>query len=135
MLFGDWTKMMHSSRLYLNPEQHPVTIRAIQSLTPSQADAVRQAVGALSAEWSVDQHEDYEGHLSIVVSRDGQRGTGPTFLISGSVDRIELAELRADELHRLGDFSAIDELIAELTRTLAVAAGEVDSNVGTILKE
>ncbi len=135
MLFGDWIKMIHSSPLYLTPEQHPVTIRAIQSLTQSQADAVSRAVGALSAEWSVDQHEDYEGYLSLVVSRDDQKSTGPTFLISGSVDRIELAELRADELHRLGNFSAIDELIAELARTLAVVAGEVDSNVGTTLKE
>ncbi len=135
MLFGDWIKMMHSCPLYLNPEQHPVTIWASQSLTPSQADAVSQAVDALSADWSVDQHQDYEGYLSLVVSRDGQKGIGPTFLISGLVDRIELAELRADELHRLGNFNAIDELIAELALTLAVAAGEVDSNVGTTLKK
>lgn len=117
--------MVYSASLYLKRKQHLVTIRAIRSLTETQADAVRQAVGALSAGWSIDQHEDYEGHLSIVVSRDDRNGTGATFLISGSVDRIELAELRADQLNRLGCFRAIDNLTAELARTLAVAAGEV----------
>lgn len=98
-----------------------MTIRAIRSLNQCHVVAISQAVTTLSAKWSIDQHDDYKGYLSVVISRQNQDGIDLTYLISGSLDQIELAKLHADELTALGCFFTIDDLTAELAKTLASA--------------
>lgn len=97
-------------------EPSPVMIRALRSLTQQHVDAVQ---AALPVAWSVDQHDDYDGYLSIVVAHGHDSGTTPAFLISGTTGHIELAELGDDVLNPVGRFATIEATIAELTAAIA----------------
>ncbi len=95
-------------------EQGPVVIRPLRSLTSAQAYVVEQAMNALTVPWRVERHDDYDGYLSVVVSSDTPNA--PTFAISGTIDRIELAEVRNDDLQAHGSFSSIDDAVAALVK-------------------
>lgn len=88
-----------------NVEQTLVVIRRLHSISPAQASVVAQAVAALPTPWRVECHDDYEGYLSIVVSRDGH--DAPTFAVSGRIHQVELCEVRDDELNARGCFSTV----------------------------
>ena len=95
-------------------EEGPVAIRPLRSLTSSHACVVHQAMDARPVPWRVERHDDYDGYLSIVVSSDDPNA--PTFAISGTVDKIELAEMRDDALQAQGSFGSIDDVVAALIR-------------------
>ena len=88
-----------------NVEQTLVVIRRLHSISPAQASVVAQAVAALPTPWRVECHDDYEGYLWIVVSRDGH--DAPTFAVSGKLHQVELCEIRDDELNARGGFSTV----------------------------
>ena len=90
---------------FFGGEQDLVTIRRLRSISPAQADVVAQAVAALPAPWRVERHDDYDGYLSVIVSLDKEDAS--TFALSGKADRIELCEVRDDELHPRGCFGTI----------------------------
>jgi hypothetical protein len=100
-------------------EQGPVTLRALRSLTPPTVDAVRSAITNVPGHWAIEQHDDYDGYLSILISpeRDNENDQ-PTFLISGTIGQVELAQSQSDHLHTLGRFPDVDATIAALIKVL-----------------
>jgi hypothetical protein len=101
----------HSNRVW---EQGPVTIRALSSLTSEASGVVKRAVERAAPDWCVDTIDDYDGYLSIVVSRVDEHEGDPTFLISRRADQIELARLQADQLRSIATFATIEDATATL---------------------
>ena len=93
-------------------ELGPVTIRALRSLTREHADVVSQAVTRLGIGWTTECYDDCDGYLSIMVSPETE--VQPTYVISGSIERIELARLHDDKLVRLGIFNTVQEAVTLL---------------------
>lgn len=93
--------MMHTGHNYRDLEQGPATIRALRSLAPRDADAITQAVAAVGDGWSVQTSDDYDGYLCILVEPQDETAGQLTYLISGTVNRIELAEMHHDEMHTI----------------------------------
>src|SRR4051794_4957160 len=58
--------------------------------------------------------DDYDGYLSLVVSRIDEQEDDPTFLISRKTDRIELARLQADRLQTIATFTTVEDATAQL---------------------
>lgn len=112
--------MIHTGQIDRAWEHGPVTIRALRSLTRQAFEAVADAIGEVSGSWALEQHDDYDGYLSALISPEGDRDA-PSYLISGQVGQIELAQLQGDELHTLGRFEDIAATIAELVRALKLA--------------
>ena len=109
--------MIHTSQIDRAWEQGPVTIRALRSLTGQAFEAVSNVISDLPGQWTVQGHDDYDGYLSVLISPKGE-ADAPSFLISGQVGQIELAQFQGDELHTLGRFEDLEATIAELVRAL-----------------
>ena len=100
-------------------EQFPLIIRALSSITPEQADLVADRLAELAGSWLVERHDDYDGYMSIVISAGDI--DGPTVIMSGRVDAIDLSEMRDDHLHTHGRFSDMDAAIGALVGLLATS--------------
>ena len=109
---------MHTGQISQAWEQGPVTLRALRSLTPRTLDTVRSAITDVPGLWVVEQHDDYDGYLSILISPETGGDDQPTFLISGTIGQVELAHSQGDELHTLGRFADVDATIAALIKLL-----------------
>jgi hypothetical protein len=111
--------MVHTTPTHFLLEQGPATVRALRSLSRRDADAVRATIRAAGGEWTVEEHDDYDGYLSLLIApaRDG----GPAYLIAGRTDAVEVAELRSDEMIALGSFPGIGAATAVLRRSLAAS--------------
>lgn len=108
---------MHTSPSFSDLEQGPVTIRALSSLTNEHVARVGEVVAARAPGWIVHQHDDYDGHLSLLVSPPQDHGE-PSYVISGTVDAVELAAMRDDVLCTLGRFENVDAALTELSSQL-----------------
>jgi hypothetical protein len=109
--------MIHAGQIDRAWEQDPVTVRRLRSLTPQAFDAVDEAIRELPGRWTLEQHDDYEGYLSVLISPEAD-SDAPTYLISGKLGQVELAQFQGEELHTLGRFDNIEAAIAELVRAL-----------------
>lgn len=109
--------MIHTGQIDRAWEQGPVTIRALRSLTRQAFEAVSNVISDLPGQWTLERHDDYEGYLSVLISPEGE-ADAPTFLISGQVGQIELAQFQGDQLRTLGRFEDLEATIAELARAL-----------------
>lgn len=110
--------MIYSDQINRVWEQGPVSIRALSSLTRDSSSMVKGAVADIAPSWCVDEIDDYDGYLSIVVSRINEREGDPTFLITRRTDQIELARLQADQLHTIATFANIEDATAKLISLL-----------------
>ena len=86
------------------PEQGVAPIRALSSLTPRDADAVRATVRAVGCAYSVQEHDDYDGYLSLLLLPTD--AAAPSFLISGRTGAVDLAELDGDDMAVMGTFAS-----------------------------
>jgi hypothetical protein len=110
---------------YVGQSYHlgPAVIRALRSLTHDHANQIEDAVQASAPEWDVDRIDDYNGYLAVLVSRKDDIDTEPSYLISGTVDRVELAKIRADTLREVGPFKTVEQAIEALVALLTARAG------------
>ena len=104
------TYTMSSSQLGL------ATIRALSSLSRREADAVRATVRAAACSHTVQEHDDYDGYLSLLITpTDAAR---PSFMVAGRAGAVELAELWADEMMTIGTFASIGAAMVVLRPAL-----------------
>jgi hypothetical protein len=115
--------MIHTGQIHQAWEQGPVAIRALRSLTSEAFRVVADAAGELPGTWRVEQHDDYDGYLSVLICAEGDNNA-PTYLISGQVGQIELAQIQGDELHTLGRFENMEAITAELVRALQLSVAK-----------
>ena len=96
-------------------EQGPVGIRALNSLSRPHVEAV---VAVAGDGWAVQTTDDYDGYLSIIVEASEQASDRPAYLISGTVQQIELAEIHAEELTTILKATDMTAIVSELSRRL-----------------
>ena len=111
--------MMHTNLTRALPNQSSAPVRALHSLTRRDADAVRATVRQLGGEWLVEQHDDYDGYLSLLLTPEASEDR-PAFLVSGRTGAVELAELRGDDMTSLGCFRSIGAATAVLAEHLGI---------------
>ena len=92
------------------------TIRALSSLTKRDSAAIRATVRSTGGRYSVEEHDDYDGYLSILLSPLYAAGAG--FLVSGRAGAIDLAMLDEDEMVPLGRFPSIGAAMLSLRPSL-----------------
>lgn len=107
--------MVQTTPTHFLLEQGTATVRALRSLTRRDADAVRAAIRASGGEWTVEEHDDYDGYLSLLIAPSHE---GAAYLVAGRTDAVEVAELRGDEMITLGAFPSIGAAAAVLRRAL-----------------
>ena len=112
-------KTMDTSQCVQNLEQGPVTIRALHSLTQQQAAIITRVVAVVAPRWSVQSCDDYDGYLSVMVEPVGPSPEQPTYYISGTINRIELAEVRQDTFTALACFNDISAVATRLAKILS----------------
>jgi hypothetical protein len=110
--------MMHPDQAYRVLEQGPVAIRALRSLRSDDTETVIHAIAAAGKGWSVQVCDDYDGYRSILVEPKDESAAHPAYLISGTVNWIELAEIRNDELSTVGAFDNVTSAAKALASLL-----------------
>ena len=106
--------MTHTSHISQAYELGPVVIRALSSLTEEHARTVIEAVQARAPEWESDLLYDYNGYLSILVSSKYEVPGQPSYFISGTIQKIDLSEIRDDKVRQLGCFGTVQNTTAAL---------------------
>ncbi len=110
--------MVQNSHNVCDLEQTLVPIRALSSLTSSDVDMLSCAVNRLTTGWMVQTCDDYDGYLSILIEPADQAASQASYLISGTVNRLELAQLCGDELVTVGIFGDVHTVIDQTVRFL-----------------
>ncbi len=87
-------------------EQRTAPVRALSSLTRRDADAVRAAVRAAGATHVIEEHDDYEGYLSLLLT--ASEAGASSYLVAGRTGAVELAVLRGDDMTALGTFASTE---------------------------
>ena len=108
---------MHNGYPLCHPSQAPVVVRALHSLTAQNADTIGRTIAELDRGWAVQTWDDYDGYLSILIEPVDQDAAQPSYSISGTVKRIELAKLCGDEMITLGAFT-VQTVADQLVRIL-----------------
>lgn len=100
------------------------SVRALRSLTRRDADAVRSTVRAAATGFTVQEHDDYDGYLSLMVSTDD--ATARSFVVTGQTGAIEVAALHEDDMVPLGKFPSIGAAMIVLRSALEQADASVE---------
>lgn len=82
-----------------------VAIRAFRSLTRRDADAVRSTVRAAATGYTVQEHDDYDGYLSLLLTPSDD--TASSYVVTGRTGAIDIATLRDDDMAPMGTFPSI----------------------------
>lgn len=91
------------------------TIRALSSLTRRDAAAVRATVRAAGNFYAVEEHDDYDGYLSLLLTPPQE---GATYLVSGRTGAVDLAAVRGDSMTALGCYPSMGAAMLALRSAL-----------------
>lgn len=97
------------------PDPALAPIRAFDSLTWRDANAVRETVRTSGALFTVEEHEDYDGFLSLLLTA---LEDGACYLVSGRIRAVELAAIRGDELEPIGRYASVGAAMVVLRERL-----------------
>jgi len=92
------------------------SVRALSSLTRRDADAIRATVRAASCSYAVQEHDDYDGYLSLLLTPASD--ALPSYMVGGRTGAVDLAELQGDDMTALGTFPSIGAAMAVLRPAL-----------------
>ncbi len=97
--------MVQATPMQFLTDQGATTVRALSSLTRRDVAAVRASVRAAGGGFVVEEHDDYDGYMSLLLTpaQDGR----PAYLVSGRTGAVDLAELHGDDMAALGTFAGI----------------------------
>ncbi len=103
----------------LNLDQNTTLVRALRSLSISDAEIVAKKVNAVGGNWSIQTVDDYEGYLFMLIEPAPESaGRLSSYIVSGKCGQSELAIIDGDLCQTLSRFSNIDSLAAELASRL-----------------
>lgn len=107
--------MVHTFPMH-HAQDTTATIRAFSSLTRRDANSVRATLRAAACSYTVQEHDDYDGYLSLlVVPADDVRAS---YMVAGRTGAVDLAELQGDDMASLGTFPSIGAAMAVLRPAL-----------------
>lgn len=92
------------------------TIRALSSLTRRDVDAVRATIRAAACSYTAQEHDDYDGYLSLLLTPADE--THPSYMVAGRTGAVDIAELQGDDMAALGTFPSIGAAMAVLRPAL-----------------
>ena len=92
------------------------TIRSFFSLTERQAAAITAVVLNGSADWVLDRHEGWDGHLMLLITPAEGSDDAPTYTVDRDAAGLHLRVLEHEIYRALGTFSALEDLVAALQR-------------------
>lgn len=115
--------MVHSFPMS-SPQLGDATIRALSSLTRRDADAVRATVRVAASNHTVEEHDDYDGYLSLLITPD--RETSPSFMVAGRTGAVDLVEMHGDEMIAIGSFASIGAAMIVLRPALERSGADRD---------
>ena len=95
---------------------HVAAIRALSSLTKRDGAVIRATVRVTGNLFRVDEHDDYDGYLSFLLTPLQEAAAG--FLVCGRAGAVDLAELRGDNMVALGRFPSIGAAMLTLRPSL-----------------
>lgn len=87
------------------PVSSDANIRALRSLTRRDADAVRSTVRAAATGYTVQEHDDYDGYLSLLISPPNDSAS--SYVVAGRTGAVDVAALQNDDMAPLGTFPSI----------------------------
>ena len=108
--------MVQTFPMYRPHESQSATIRAFSSLTRRDADVVRATLRAAACSYTAQEHDDYDGYLSVLLTPADQ--TRPSYMVAGRTGAVDLAELQDDDMAALGTFPSIGAAMAVLRPAL-----------------
>ena len=99
------------------PMTHPhdstsAAIRAFSSLTRRDANAVHATLRAAACSYTVHEHDDYDGYLSLLLTP--AEDSRPSYMVAGRTGAVDVAELQGDDMAALGTFPGIGAAMAVL---------------------
>lgn len=106
------------------PTSSDTSVRAFRSLTRRDADAVRSTVRAAASGFSVQEHDDYDGYLSLVVTAADTAAR--SYVVTGQTGAVEIAALHQDEMVPLGKYPSIGAAMIVLRSALEQPEPAVD---------
>ena len=83
-------------------------LRALHSLTETQVARLEGALARLPGSWSLDRHEGYDGHLTLLVTAAGDDST--SFSLHRTGQELHLSLWQGDEPTRSGTFLSVEEV-------------------------
>lgn len=92
------------------------TIRALSSLSRRDAEIVRATVRAAASCHHVQEHDDYDGYLSLLITPTDE--VRPSFMVAGRSGAVDVAELWGDEMMTIGTFASIGAAMVVLRPAL-----------------
>ena len=95
------------------------TIHALISITLDQAEIIVQAVRAAGLGWDVQTTYDYDGYLSILVTRSISADKDTTFFVAGTAHRLELFKAYGDTMTSVASFNDAEDLSVVLLDIIA----------------
>jgi hypothetical protein len=107
--------MVQATPVQLGAE-HSATIRALSSLTRRDAGAVRATVRAAGDVYAVEEHDDYDGYRSLLLTPP-QEGRA-AYLVSGRTGAVDLAAVQGDAMTALGCYPSIGAAMLVLRTAL-----------------
>lgn len=85
-------------------------LRAFHSLSDAQAGEFEAGLALLPGAWEVDRQEDYDGHLTLVISPADAAGD-LLFAVWRAGAELQLSTMRGDETVAVQGFGSVREVL------------------------
>ena len=103
-------------------------IRALGSLTPTQADQIVAGLSSLAQAWGIERHESCNGHLSLVI---GNTASDATVIVDRDQAGIHVGLLLGDEFHPSQHrYATTGDAVAAIKAIAAAPVVESQRNAG-----
>ena len=91
-------------------------VRALNSITSNQVDAIIGIARASGQEWDVQAADDYDGYRFVLIETAGHGDEQKSFFVAGTAQRLELFETKDESPALIETFSTMAGLKSQLTR-------------------
>lgn len=108
--------MVYANPMQTHWEQRATIVRARHSLTGRDTAAVRASVRAEGDHYDVEEHVDYDGYVSLLLT--ARDDVDRAFLVSGRKHAVTVSAIAGDSLRSLGTYPDVADAMAALQPAL-----------------
>lgn len=106
-----------------NPLAEICCIRAFSSLREHDVQVVQAMLVLIDGSWTIEQHTDYAGDLSLLLTEGSDATSDHTFLLHRTIDGIHLVDVADEAYQHLGTFKQIGEALWKVRRHTTLIVG------------
>ncbi|MBE7158459.1 MAG: hypothetical protein INR62_08520 [Rhodospirillales bacterium] len=99
-------------------ESDDAPLRALHSLTETQAEALQSEMFRSGEDWCFERHVAHDGHLLLLINPPAARGATISFALHRDVAGFHLSAWREDEHVALSTSRGVVEVAAAIRRAL-----------------